>query len=240
MSKVYVGTSGWSYKHWGKNIFYPENLKMKSWLEFYSQFFDSVEINSSFYHQVKPETYQLWRANTPKGFIFSIKISRYITHFKKLEDSEGGWQNFIKNANNLEEKLGPILMQLPPSFSIDAQRLRKFLQLIPNRFIKVFEFRHQSWFKEEIYDILKKNNSAFVINYGDNKPLKEVITADFIYIRLHGPSNRFRLKYTDQEIEQLAKKINSWRREVKNIYAYFNNDAEGYAIENAKKLKELT
>lgn len=236
--KLYIGTSGWVYKHWYE-VFYPEEVKSDGLLQFYSQHFKSVELNASFYHLPKPSVFKGWYNKTPKDFLFSVKASRYITHIKKLRDFEAGWTRFIEAAKELKEKLGPILFQLPPFLKANKEVLETALNVLPKGHKYAFEFRHESWFVTEIYDILKKYNIALVVADSPDFPLKKEITADFIYLRFHGSKSLYGSKYTDEELNSWAKDIKAWQKQGIDVYAYFNNDAEGYAVENAKQLIEI-
>jgi len=235
--KLYIGTSGWVYGHW-EGIFYPENLASKDKLKYFSQHFKTAEINYSFYHLPRPSTYQNWHSQTPADFIFAAKASRFITHIKRLGGVKEAWQQFIENALYLKEKLGPILFQFPPSFRIDLKRLESFLKILSKNYRYVFEFRHKSWCDKKVYNLLKKYNVAWVIADSPSYPKAEAITADFIYIRMHGSKVLFASKYTKNELSSLVQKIKKWLK-TGNVYVYFNNDAYGYAIENAKELLEL-
>ncbi|MFH1366728.1 MAG: DUF72 domain-containing protein [Patescibacteria group bacterium] len=236
--KIYIGTSGWQYKHWYE-VFYPEDVKSDGLLQYYSQHFKSVELNASFYHLPKPEVFQGWYKKTPNDFLFSVKASRYITHIKKLRDFEEGGTRFIEAAKELKEKLGPILFQLPPFLKANKEVLETAIKILPKDYKYAFEFRHGSWFTPEIYDILKKHNVALVMADSPNFPLKKEITADFIYLRFHGSKSLYGSKYTEEELNSWAKDIMAWQKQGMDIYAYFNNDAEGYAVENAKQLENL-
>jgi uncharacterized protein YecE (DUF72 family) len=247
-NNIYIGASGWSYKDWTDGVFYPPDIASKDWLKYYSEQFNTVEINASFYHQISIQTYAKWYRAVPKDFVFSVKMSRYLTHIKRLNDTRESWQKFIAGAGELKGKLGPILFQLPENFKIDVKKLENLLKgirypigyRIPVRAYKVvFELRHESWFCDDIYSVLKKYNACLVISDSGKWPSKEVITADFIYIRMHGPSGLYDSKYTDKQLRQWAERIKKWTREVKDIYVYFNNDYEGYAIDNAKSLQQL-
>jgi uncharacterized protein YecE (DUF72 family) len=247
-AELYIGTSGWIYGHW-QGIFYPEDLPSKDKLRYYSQFFRTVEINYSFYHLPRPKTYQNWYSQTPEDFLFALKASRFITHIKRLKGVKDAWEIFLKNALNLKEKLGPILFQFPPSFRAteeNIKRLEKFLKLITNpkrvsnsklRF--AFEFRHQTFCDERIYKILREHKTAWVIADSPRYPKVEVVTTDFVYIRMHGSKAMFSSKYTEGELKALAQKIKRWQGQGLDIYCYFNNDLRGYAIENAKELSEI-
>lgn len=251
MGKLYIGTSGWVYGHW-EEIFYPEDLPSKDKLKYFSQHFKTAEINYSFYHLPRPSTYQNWYIQTPRNFIFAVKASRFITHIKRLMDVKGAWGQFLENALYLKEKLGPILFQFPPSFQAtnkNFERLKIFLKEIVRHCRKIkamaiilrytFEFRHESWCDKKIYNLLKKRNIAWVIADSPRYPKSEVVTADFVYIRMHGSKILFASKYTKKEISSLAQKIKNWLKQGLDVYCYFNNDAYGYAIENAKALLDL-
>ncbi len=255
-AKIYIGTSGWVYSHWvGK--FYPENLPSKDRLKYFAKYFDTAEVNYSFYHLPRPTTFLKWYQETPKGFLFSVKASRFITHIKRLKNVKDPWQQFFENAKNLKEKLGPILFQFPPSFKAEKeniQRLRNFLKLLSNyqlatthyslptthyKLRYAFEFRHKTWLDEKTYKLLEKYNAALVIADSSRYPKAEVVTTDFVYIRMHGPAELFASKYSDKALENLAKKIKKWQKEKRDVFVYFNNDFHGFAIENALFLKKL-
>ncbi len=246
--KLFIGTSGWVYGHW-EGIFYPEDLPSKTKLKYFSQHFKTAEINYSFYRLPQPSTYQNWYKQTPEDFLFAVKASRFITHVKRLSGVKEAWENFIENALNLKEKLGPILFQFPPSFRATEENIKsltEFLKLlsldrgrasISLRF--AFEFRHKSWCDEKIYELFKKYNVAWVIANSPSYPKAEKVTADFIYLRMHGSKVLFSSNYTKKELEVLSQKIKKWLSQKKDIFVYFNNDAYGYAIENAKELLKL-
>jgi len=256
LKKLFIGTSGWVYGHWD-GIFYPEDLPSKDKLKYFSKHFKTAEINYSFYHLPRPSTYQNWYLQTPEDFLFAVKASRFITHIKRLNGVKEAWKQFIENALYLKEKLGPILFQFPPSFKATSEninRFESFLKLINvNQFAPLdnlsngasqrklakikyaFEFRHQSWSDKKFYDLLKKYNVAWVIADSPSYPKAEVVTADFVYIRMHGSKILFGSKYTNKELKDLSQKIKKWLKSV-DVYVYFNNDAYGYAIENAKAL----
>ncbi len=248
--KLFIGTSGWVYSHW-EGIFYPENLPSKDKLKYFSQHFKTTEINYSFYHLPRPSTYQNWYLQTPEDFLFAVKASRFITHIKRLKGVKEAWGTFIESALNLKEKLGPILFQFPPSFKVtdeNINRLESFLKLISvsqrlgqrksARIKYAFEFRHQSWCDKKIYNLLQKYKVAWVIADSPIYPKAEEVTANFVYIRMHGSKVLFSSNYTKKELEDLAQKIKKWLKTA-DVYIYFNNDAYGYAIENAKKLIKL-
>jgi len=239
--KLYIGTSGWVYSHW-ESIFYPKGLPSRDKLKYFSQHFKTVEINYSFYHLPRPSTYQNWYNQTPEGFLFAVKASRFITHIKRLKGIEEAWKTFIENALNLKEKLGPILFQFPPSFSAteeNIKRLEDFLKMLSKNLKFAFEFRHKTWCDKKVYDLLKKYRVAWVIADSPQYPRADVVIANFVYIRMHGSKAMFSSNYTKKELSPLAQKIKKWLKQRKDVYCYFNNDAYGYAIKNAKELLKL-
>ncbi len=243
MSKLYIGTSGYSYPHW-TGIFYPEKLSQSKWLEFYAKHFDTVELNVTFYRLPQEKVFENWFKRTPKDFLFVIKGSRFITHVKKLKNCREPLDLLILRTKLLKEKLGIILWQLPPSLRFEEgdRRLEEFLKLFRVQSPKLrasFEFRHQSWFRKEVYDLLKKYNCALCIADSTSFPKEEVITADFVYIRFHGGAELYGSNYSDKELKKWAGKIKKWQKQGLDIYCYFNNDAYGYAIKNAKTLREM-
>ena len=237
-AKIHIGTSGWHYKHW-KGTFYPADIREKDQFSVYQEHFSTVEINNSFYHLPTLATFKAWRKASPANFIFSVKASRFFTHMKKLNVDASSLRPFFSQAGKLEEKLGPILFQLPPRWNINAERLRDFLEKLPTGYRYTFEFRNQSWYNEEIYAALVEHNCAFCIYEleGHISPLQ--VTADFVYIRLHGPGNKYQGSYSDAVLRKWAKRCLAWQQQKKDVYIYFDNDQEGYAAFNAKRLQKL-
>lgn len=236
--KVRIGTSGWHYKHW-RGPFYPEDLPPSKMLSFYLRHFDTVEINSSFYRLPTGECFCQWRDSTPAGFCFAVKASRFLTHFKKLKDPEQAIDNFLPRAAELKQKLGPILFQLPPRWPANPERLENLLAVLPRKLRYAFEFRDPSWHSTPIYDTLRHHNAAFCIFdfAGLQSPL--VITADFTYIRLHGPGERYQGSYSHSALSAWAERISGWCRRLRSAFVYFDNDQAGYAARNALDLKQL-
>jgi len=235
---LHIGTSGWHYKHW-KGRFYPADIKESDQLDYFIQHFKTVEINNSFYRLPAAEVFTGWRKATPDDFIFAVKASRYITHMKKLKPDKESLTLFFSHATKLKEKLGPVLFQLPPSWKVNAPRLDEFLASLPEGYQYCFEFRNHTWYTDEVYDILKKYNSAFCIYELEHHTSPIIITADFVYLRLHGPGNKYQGSYSDDVLKQWAKKCNEWLKHKKQVYVYFDNDQEAYAVFNAKRLMEL-
>lgn len=241
MSKIFIGTSGWVYSDW-QGVFYPDNLPQNKWLEFYSQHFATVEVNSTFYHQMRPGTFVNWSKMVPKDFIFTIKANRFITHIKRLLDCSEPLNRLLEQLKGLGNNLGPILFQLPPRWRADEKRLDRFLyelRTLNSKLMVVFEFRDESWFKKSVLEFLKKYNVGLVINDSPHFPKVEEITTDFTYIRFHGPSALYSSEYSEKELEIWAKKIKSWEKKRISVFAYFNNDVGGYAIKNARSLTKL-
>jgi len=235
--EIRIGTSGWHYAHWQGN-FYPAKFKAAEMLRYYYQHFDSVEINNSFYRLPKPGMFAAWRDCTPPGFIFAVKASRFLTHNKKLKDPENALHNLLPRAEELREKLGPILFQLPPKWRKNTDRLREMLQILPKEHRYAFEFREPSWMAEDVYEVLRHHNAAFCIYElaGYMSPLE--VTADFVYVRLHGPGGKYQGSYPSEALDWWARRLLEWRAEGKSVFAYFDNDQAGYAAANAMELKD--
>jgi uncharacterized protein YecE (DUF72 family) len=236
--KLHIGTSGWHYKHW-KGTFYPADIKESGQFAEYCRFFDTVEINNSFYRLPTPETFATWRKVTRKNFIFSVKASRFFTHAKKLNVDRAGHRKFFTHVSRLEEKLGPILFQLPPKWKINAERLRNFIHSLPEGYRYTFEFREPSWYNDDIYTILRENNCAFCI-YELNYHLSPVeVTSDFVYVRLHGPREKYQGSYKKTVLKKWAERCREWQKQGKDVFVYFDNDQEGFAAFNAVTLMRL-
>lgn len=237
MGKIYIGTSGWHYGHW-RGPFYPQNMESEDFLTFYAEKFDTVEVNNTFYHLPKREDLKSWTRKVPANFIFSVKASRYITHMKKLKNPNEASSKFLEIVSTFGEKLGPVLFQSPPRWGVNAERLSDFLKVLPKKYRYAFEFRDESWFVDEIRDVLEKNNSAFCIYNLEGKTSPEWLTANFIYIRFHGPGAVYQGSYSRSFLQEWAGKIEKWSRN-RDVFIYFNNDAMGYAVENALDLKSM-
>jgi uncharacterized protein YecE (DUF72 family) len=236
--KIFIGTSGWNYKHWRGN-FYPAGLKHAEEFKWYQQHFDTVELNNSFYHLPDAKTFSTWRRTTKPKFSFAVKASRFITHMKKLKVDKPSIRLFFSRADKLEKKLGPVLFQLPPRWKINVERFAAFLPALPKKHRYVFEFREPGWYNESIYGLLRKYNCAFCIYELAGHYSPEILTADFVYIRLHGPGNKYQGNYSDATLKLWATKISKWRKKGLDVFVYFDNDQNGYAAYNAIKLKEL-
>lgn len=236
MATIRVGTSGWNYKHW-RGLFYPPGMKQSQWLGFYAGCFDTVEINATFYRLPKPEYVDGWREATPPGFLFAIKGSRYLTHVKKLSDTGESIDRFFDLISRLEEKAGPILWQLPPSFKRDDKRLAAFTSALPGGWRQAFEFRHPSWFCQDIYDILDAAGAALCIPDHPDMPADQVLTTNWTYIRFHFSGDDG--NYSEEVLAEWAERIRCFADEGADVYVFFNNDWMGYAIDNARKLAQM-
>jgi uncharacterized protein YecE (DUF72 family) len=235
--KVFIVTSGWVYDDWWGR-FYPQNIKPEERLEYYSKYFNIVEINSSFYHLPRQKTFKNWSLKTHSQFYFSAKLSRYITQIKKLNDSKEPLELFLSQSKGLGKKLQVILVQLPPNFRKDLKRLGEFLKLLPKERRFAFEFRHVTWLDREVYDLLRKYKAGFVIQDSSRWPRAEVVTADFVYLRLHGRV-LYSSNYPEAELKKWAEKIKNWFSEGLDVYGFFNNDTNALAVKNALSLKNL-
>lgn len=232
---IHIGTSGWVYPHW-EGFFYPEKLQDPEKLAFYAETFKTVEINSSFYHLPNEKVFAGWYEKVPEKFIFSVKGSSYITHRKRLLDVSEPVNLFLSHAKLLKDKLGPILWQLPPSFRINLERLQGFLEILPtNKYQFVLEVRDKSWIIKEFFNLLVKYNVALCLADTPDFPYQEELTANFVYLRFHGHEKLYGSKYTPRQLQNWAKKIKKWAKK-KDVFVYFDNDAHGYAVENAKEL----
>jgi len=236
--KLIIGTSGYSYNHW-KSKFYPKGLPASEWLEYYSKKFSSVELNYTFYKLPEEKTFISWNKKTPESFIFSIKASRFITHIKRLKDSGPSIKLLIQRLKTIRKKLGPILFQLPPNFALNKERLEDFVSVLPKKYDFVFEFRDPSWFDEKVFEILKKRKLGFCIYNMPGMDCPHAVTSDFVYIRFHGSGEIYSSNYTDKQLKLWAAKIKGFLKNNLDVYVYFNNDANAFAINNALKLKQL-
>lgn len=235
-ANIFIGTSGWNYDHW-KGVFYPDNCPKRKWLEFYTGKFGTVEVNATFYRTMKPQTFENWRLNTPDGFLWAVKANRFITHVRKLRNTQESLAIFFESLQPLSEKLGPVLFQLPPSLTFDPEVFAAFCGQLPQDKKIVIEARHASWLEKEPQAALKRHNIAWCMSDTAGRyPYLEAVTSDFIYVRLHGSRKLYASEYTADELERWKKKIHHWGLET---YVYFDNDASGYAPKNALSLKEI-
>ena len=236
---VRIGCSGWNYADWRGSV-YPRGCPPRRWLAHYATLFDTVEVNSTFYRLAKPAAVARWVEETPAGFLFTVKASRYLTHMKRLTDMERGVERLYAGIAPLVDspKLGPVLWQLPERFHRDDDRLAYALErLPPGR--HCFEFRHKSWFASEVYGLLHTHGVAFAIGHDARRPLPESpLTADWTLIRFHYGTRGRRGNYSEAELRDWAARITELRGEAA-VYAYFNNDWEAFAVRNGQRLRRL-
>lgn len=238
MAHTFIGTSGWTYKHW-RGAFYPPDLPQAQWFGYYARHFDTVEVNNTFYRLPEEGTFEAWRAQAPRGFVYAVKASRYITHAKKLKDPEQPLARLLDRAAHLGPSLGPILYQLPPNWRLNLERLEAFLAILPGDRAQVFEFRDPSWFAEEALGLLERYGVGFCVSDlpGAESPLRA--TGALAYIRLHGPARAYEGAYDERRLRLWATRARELMRGRRRLYVYFNNDAHGHAVRNALRLKEL-
>lgn len=237
--RLHIGTSGWHYAHW-RGPFYPEKTKAADMLDCYIHRFDTVEINNSFYRLPPINALKNWYDSTPPNFCFAVKGSRYLTHMKKLKDPKPGLAKFFSRINHLENKLGPILFQLPPGWKCNTARLESFLTALPKRHRYAFEFRDATWQNASIYELLRCFNAAFCIYELAGFQSAAEITADFTYVRLHGPlATAYQGSYNRHSLTDWARRLARWRNRLSDVYVYFDNDQNGFAALNALELKKM-
>ncbi len=234
--QVRIGCSGWSYAHWRK-LFYPQNMPAREHFTFYAQHFDTVELNNSFYRQPPRERFVAWADQAPPNFLFAVKASRYVTHIKRMVVEQKSINLVVESAEGLGSKLGPFLFQLPATFHLDLARLEAFLPMLPPTQRHTLEFRHDSWLIPPVFELLRRHRIALCIPDRPNMPQSLETTSDFTYVRFHlGPRG---IGYGTTALETWAQRVRAWRDAGLDVFLYFNNDMEGFAIRNAQTLKEL-
>jgi uncharacterized protein YecE (DUF72 family) len=235
-ARLHLGTSGWSYPGW-RGRFYPAGLASRGWLPFYAETFNTVEINMTFYRLPKPDDLKKWFDLTPPGFTFTLKANRQITHTKRLKNVGHDVGFFYHLARNLGAKLGCILYQFPPAIVRDDGLLRDFVAVLSPEFRNVIEFRDPSWFADEVYGLLRETRAIFCVVSSAKVPGDAVLTADTAYFRFHGLTGGYRHNYSEAELREWAEVIRSI--DASEVFAYFNNDYQAYAVQNARRLHEL-
>lgn len=232
----YLGCSGWFYWHW-KGKFYPESIPQYRWFQHYLKFFNTVELNSPFYHWPKLTTAKSWYRQAPKDFVYTLKVNRLITHMKKFKGTSRLVKEFYKLGDTLKEKMGCFLFQLPPSLKFNERKLNEIINQLDPEKKNVIEFRNITWFNKEVYEKLKRNGIIFCIVSAPKLPEDFVKTTDDIYIRFHGRGWWYASNYSEEELKVWAEKIK--KSKAKDTWIYFNNDANAYAVKNCLYLKKL-
>jgi uncharacterized protein YecE (DUF72 family) len=237
MHDVRVGCSGWNYDAWRGRL-YPEGLPKSRWLSRYAECFDTVEVNSTFYRLASRNAVERWIEQTPDGFVFAVKASRYMTHMKRLRDLDQGIRRYYERIEPLVDagRLGPVVWQLPERFQRDDELLEEAVAQLPEG-RHCFEFRHPSWFTDEVYELLRRHAVALVIGDHPERPFQaHELTTGWTLVRFHHGRRGRRGKYSERELDGWARRIAAWRARVE-VFAYFNNDWEGFAVDNALSLK---
>ena len=237
MKPVHIGCSGWNYPDWRERV-YPRGLPPRRWLEHYARLFDTVEVNSTFYRLASRDAVANWVEQTPPDFVFALKASRYLIHMKRLTDMDRGVHRFYERIEPLvgTPKLGPIVWQLPANFQRDDERLASALDALPEG-RHCFEFRHPSWFAADVYALLRERSVAMVIGDHPERAFQSYEhTADWTFVRFHHGARGRRGNYSQRELEAWSRRLADWRRSVE-VFAYFNNDWEAFAVRNGRWLR---
>jgi uncharacterized protein YecE (DUF72 family) len=237
---VYIGTSGWSYDHW-QGVLYPPGLPVRQRLEYYIQRYQAVELNSSYYHWPADRTFINWQRRLPQGFQMSVKAPGSLTHRKRLYEPETWLARIQQGLRGLGDKLGVLLVQLPPGMVCDLLRLDYFLAQCPSELRVAVEMRHPSWHQESVFQLLERYGAAYCVMSGAQMPCILRATAPFVYLRLHGPdpNHLYAGSYSDEDLRWWADRIREWTGQGRTVYAYFNNDGGGNAVRNADTLKRF-
>jgi uncharacterized protein YecE (DUF72 family) len=237
---VRIGTSGWSYDHW-QGLLYPERTPVGKRLPYYLERYDTVEINATYYRWPAETTFKKWAETFPEGFTAAVKASRGISHFARLNNPERWLSRMEAGLLHLGPKLGPLLVQLPGNFARNVQRLDDFLGKVPEGIRVAMELRHPSWDDEAVYEVLERRRAAYCVMSGPGLDCLARATTDLAYVRFHGSAAApmYQGGYTEDELREWAEIIHAWRGEGRAVFAYFNNDAHGWALRNADRLREI-
>jgi len=235
---IRIGCSGWNYRHW-RSAFYPQGLPVKRWFSFYAEHFDTVEINNSFYRLPKAETFDAWRDQAPPGFRYAVKANRFLTQAKKLKDCEEPVARMMAPVRHLGGTLGPILYQLPPRFRINLERLETFLELLPEDIPHVFEFRDRSWLTDETLALLDRHGASFCAHDMPGLATERWAVGPIAYVRFHGGGGKYWGRYPDETLLGWTDWMADQARNGRPVWAYFNNDADAAAIQDALTLKAM-
>jgi uncharacterized protein YecE (DUF72 family) len=239
MTDLRIGCSGFTYQDWRGN-FYPEGLPERKWFEYYCTVFPTVELNVTFYRLPQPTAFDAWYVKSPPSFQFAVKGSRFITHVKRLLDPAGPVKLFFQRTLRLKEKLGVVLWQFPPSFAINIERLERFLEILRRYPVRTaLEFRHESWITDDVVGLCREHNAGLCMADWPEFVNDLPVSAGFVYLRRHGAGGSYATRYSHEELERDAARIRKYLRQRHDVYVYFNNDAYGYAPENARELTAM-
>jgi uncharacterized protein YecE (DUF72 family) len=241
VARAWIGCSGWSYDHW-VGVLYPEGLPKARWRDAYVEAFDTVELNASFYRWPGTRQFQRWGEVLPDGFRMTVKASRWITHARRLRDPESAWATRLHEAwRGLGGRAGPVLLQLHPDHERDDERLDDFLRRVPAEVPMAVELRHPSWHVEDVFALLERRRAAYVVMSGAHLPCVLRATAPWVYVRMHGPSREqlYAGSYSDEELQWWSERICEWLGQDRDVWVYFNNDGQGHAVHNARRLRDL-
>jgi uncharacterized protein YecE (DUF72 family) len=235
-SSARVGCSGWQYAHW-RGDFYPAGLPQSQWLNYYAERFDTVEINNTFYRLPEAATFAAWKRRAPRGFVYAVKASRYLTHMKKLKDPDEPLRRFFTRARHLQSALGPVLYQLPPRWPLNLERLESFLRALPRGRRQAIEFREPSWYTNEVFARLERHNVALCLHDMAGSASERRAIGPFVYVRFHGVQ-KYSGRYSDRALDDWAEWLAARSHERLPVYAYFNNDTGGHAPRDAVRLRD--
>jgi uncharacterized protein YecE (DUF72 family) len=235
---VYIGTSGWSYDHW-QGLLYPYPTPVGKRLPYYLARYNTVEVNSTYYRWPADSVFAGWKTQLPAGFVMTVKAARGLTHYTRLYAPEKWTARIAQGMRQLGEHRGVLLIQLPPQFTIDYERLEWFLRQLPDDLKVAVEFRHGSWHTEAIFALLERYGAAYCVMSGAHLPCILRATAPFVYVRFHGPdwNHLYAGSYSDDDMRWWADRFGEWQAQGRDVYAYFNNDGDGNALRNADTLK---
>jgi uncharacterized protein YecE (DUF72 family) len=236
-AELRIGTSGWHYAGWW-GPFYPREVRKKDALDYYSTRFDSTELNAPFYRTPTEKAVENWFDTVPGDFRFAWKASKFITHWRRLNIDAHSMELLDSRVKLLRQKLGPVLFQLPPRMAVNRERLARFLDRLPKGRLHTFEFRHPSWYEKPVFELLSDHNAALCLSDHADAPAPLEVTADWVYIRNHGPSGRYHGSYSDEQLAGWARNIRKWRRQGRGVWCFFDNDVKSAAPADAQRLKE--
>jgi uncharacterized protein YecE (DUF72 family) len=236
-ARVRIGCSGWQYKHW-RGDFYPADLPVSQWFQWYARTFDTVEVNNSFYRWPQPETFARWREQAPSRFVYAVKAARFLTHMKKLKDPEEPVFRTFEHADNLGPHLGPVLYQLPPRWPLNVERFHRFLEALPKRRLHTVEFREPSWYTDEIFDLLHRYKVALCLHDMHGSATGKRGVGPFIYVRFHFGTQKYGGRYDDARLDEWADWLAGCAHRGLKVFAYFNNDTGGHAPRDAVRLRD--